>query len=60
MTTTLPNATFVLTGYSGTGSTRQLAWTATSESGQVLNGSDTMGVEDGKITFHYTFFSVTP
>jgi hypothetical protein len=60
LTATLPNARFVLTGYSGSSSTRQLTWTATSDRGQVLNGSDTMGVEDGKITFHYTFFTVTP
>jgi len=60
LTTTLPNATFVLTGFSGTGSSRNLTWTATSDNGQVLNGNDTLGLKDGKIAYHYTFFNVTP
>jgi hypothetical protein len=56
----LPNATFALTGYSGTGGSRHLTWTAKSPRGEVLNGNDTLGLNpEGKITYHYTFFTVT-
>lgn len=57
--TVLPDATFTLTGFSGSGSTRHLNWTAVSGKGSVLNGSDTFGLSDGKIAYHYTFFTVT-
>jgi hypothetical protein len=56
----LPNANFTLTGYSGTGSSRHLTWTAESQKVKVMNGSDTFGInQDGKITYHYTFFSLS-
>jgi hypothetical protein len=55
----LPNATFTLTGFSGTGSSRHLTWTATSSAGEVLNGSDTLSLANGKIVYHYTSFTVT-
>jgi len=54
----LPNGTFILTSFSGTGSTRQLTWTATSSAGAVLDGNDTFGLLNDKITYHYTFFTV--
>ena len=55
----LPGAVFNLTGYSGTGSSRHLTWTADSSVGRVLNGSDTFGLLKGKIAYHYTFFTIT-
>jgi len=56
----LPNAAFTLTGYSGTGGSRHLTWTAKSTRGNVLNGNDTFGLTpEGKITYHYTFFTLT-
>jgi hypothetical protein len=55
----LPNATFALTSHSGMGSSRHLTWTAKSKRGNVLNGNDTFGLTSaGKITYHYTFFTV--
>lgn len=56
---TLPDATFLLTSFSGTGSSRYLTWTALSNAGRVQNGSDTLGLINGKIAYHYTFFSVS-
>jgi len=56
----LPNARFELTGYSGSGNSRHLTWTATSSMGSVQNGNDTLGLINGKIAYHYTFFTVTP
>lgn len=55
----LPQAKFTLTGYSGNGNSRHLTWEATSPVGNVRNGNDTIGLLDGKIQYHYTFFSVT-
>jgi len=55
----LPLATFSLTGFSGTGNSRHFTWTAISGNGSVHNGNDTFGLLDGKITYHYSFFSVT-
>ncbi len=55
----LPEATFTHTGFSGSGSSRHFTWTAASRSGQVSNGSDTFGLINGKIAYHYTFFSVS-
>lgn len=59
-TQVLPNAKFTLTGYSGSGNSRHMTWTATSDSGTVQNGRDSFGLlNDGKINYHYSFFSVT-
>ncbi len=55
----LPNATFRLTGYSGTGSSRHVAWTAQSSNGNVKNGNDTLGLIKGEIAYHFSLFSVT-
>lgn len=56
---TLPNGAYSLTGYSGKGSVRHLNWTAVSASGQVNDGSDTLGMVNGKIAYHYSEFSVS-
>lgn len=58
--TILPNAVFTLTQFLGTGSSRHLSWTATSPTSLVQNGNDTLGLVNGKIAYHYNFFSVTP
>ena len=55
----LPNATFTLAGFSGTGNTRQINWTASSAIGNVQNGSDTIGLIDGKIAYHFSEFTVS-
>jgi hypothetical protein len=56
----LPSARFILTGYTGEGNSRHLSWTATSNTGRVLNGKDTLGVSNGVVVFHYSFFSIVP
>jgi hypothetical protein len=56
----LPDAQFTLTGYSGSGNSRHMTWTASSTAGSVHNGSDAFGLfSDGKINYHYSFFTVT-
>ena len=54
----LPHATFRLTGRSGTGNSRHFTWEATSSAGVVRNGNDVFGLLDGRIAYHYTFFTV--
>ena len=56
----LPNGVFTLTGFTGTGSSRHFTWTAVSSQGKVQNGNDTLGVTNGKIAYHYSFFNVSP
>ncbi len=55
----LPSASFKLTGATGSGNSRHLTWTATSTKGSILNGSDSIGLLDGKIAYHYSHFSVS-
>jgi hypothetical protein len=55
----LPGASFTLGNVSGTGSTRSFTWTATSSIGKVTDGSDTFGLVNDLIAYHYTFFNVT-
>lgn len=54
----LPNAKFKVSGFSPSRSSRHLTWTATSERGDVHNGNDTLGLHNGKISYHYCFFTV--
>ncbi len=58
-TVSLPNAVYKLTGVTGTGSSRRFTWTATSTSGKINNGSDTIGIVNGKIGYHYSFYTIT-
>ncbi len=55
----LPNATFQLTGYSGTGSSRHVTWTAQSSNGKIKNGNDTIGMIKDKIAYHFSHFTIT-
>lgn len=54
----LPAGKFQLTGKAGSGSTRHYTWTAQSPRGQVVDGNDTLGLRDGKINFHFSYFNV--
>jgi hypothetical protein len=55
----LPNAVFTLTSTTGSGISRQITWNAAGPSGSVKNGSDTLGIADGKISYHYSQFTVS-
>jgi len=55
----LPDSAFTLTGASGKGNSRHFTWTAQSARGRVNNGSDTFGLLDGKIAYHYSFFHIS-
>jgi hypothetical protein len=57
---TLPNASFILTGSTGTGNARYLRWQAVGSTGKIVNGTDTLGLVSGKILYHYSFFTINP
>lgn len=56
----LPNSTFVLSSFTGNGPTRHFTWAAASSKGQVLNGSDNLGLINDKIGYHFASFTITP
>ncbi len=60
LTQTLPNATFKVVDISGTGESIKFTWQAVSPSGNIKNGADTLGIINGKITYHYSFYIITP
>ncbi len=55
----LPRAEFQVTGKTSSGSTRHFTWTARSTKGDVVDGNDTLNVQDGRIRYHYTYFHVS-
>jgi hypothetical protein len=55
----LPGATFSLTNANGSGLLRHVNWKARSQKAHVDNGSDTLGLLDGKIIYQYSAFSLT-
>jgi hypothetical protein len=55
----LPNAEYKRTGFSGSGNSRHFTWTAKATNHKVLNGNDTFGLAEEKITYHYSFFTIS-
>jgi hypothetical protein len=56
----LPDSTFEVTGKIVDGATRHFTWSARGPKGSVDNGNDTLNVRDGRIRYHYTFFTIRP
>jgi hypothetical protein len=54
----LPKAQFEVTGKAGSEGTRHYTWSARSPRGEIADGSDTLGLHDGKIQFHFTNYTV--
>jgi hypothetical protein len=54
----LPGGDYELTGRNDDGGTRHFTWKAKSQGGAVTNGSDTLGLRDGLIQYHYTYFTI--
>jgi len=55
----LPNATFTLRDQAGQDPSRRFTWTATSDTGKVLDGDDTLGIRDGLIQYQYSKFTIS-
>jgi hypothetical protein len=58
--TALRGGAFTLGAISGNGGYRRFDWAADSFSGHVEDGDDTIGLRDGLIQYHYTYFTVLP
>ncbi len=54
----LAGGTFTLLNATGQDPSRMFTWSATSNSGGVVDGNDTLGLRDGFIQYHYTRFSI--
>lgn len=57
--TSLPGAQFQITSSQGVGNSRHFTWSANSSVGRVNNGSDTIGILNGKIVYHYSYFTIS-
>ncbi|MEN6410338.1 MAG: nuclear transport factor 2 family protein [Anaerolineaceae bacterium] len=55
----LPNATFTLVNNTSVGNIRHFTWRATSSTGNVTNGNDTLGLSNGLIQYHYSYYTIT-
>ena len=55
----LPNAVFTLTGSNSLGTLRAFTWTAASPGGNVADGSDLLGLVNGRIQYHHTSYTIT-
>ncbi|MEI7989369.1 MAG: nuclear transport factor 2 family protein [Chloroflexota bacterium] len=49
-----PQISLSLSGTSGSGASRAFNWTASLATGKTATGSDTLGLLDGKISYHYS------
>jgi hypothetical protein len=54
----LDDGVFTLTGKNGSGNSLRFTWKADASRGQVLDGSDTLGLRDGLIQYHYSHFTI--
>ncbi len=59
LTNALNDGFFRVTSQTNNGQTRHFTWTCDSYRGHVYDGSDTIGIKDGKITYHYTHFTIS-
>lgn len=59
LTNSLNDGVFKVTSSTASETTRHFTWTASSWRGKVTDGSDTIGLQNGKIVYHYSHFSIT-
>ena len=55
----LPNGIFQRTTYAGNGPIRHFNWISQADTGEIRNGDDTMGLADEKISYHFSYFTLT-
>jgi hypothetical protein len=55
----LPEATFTLMDETGRIGSRHFSWLASSSKGNVVDGQDSFGLVNGKIVYHYTYFTIS-
>jgi len=54
----LPNATFTLTSSNSVENLRSFKWTAAGPTVSITDGSDTLGLLDGRIQYHFTSYTI--
>ncbi|MBA4386057.1 MAG: hypothetical protein C0410_15070 [Anaerolinea sp.] len=59
MLNNLNDGVYRVTSQTNNGETRHFTWTCDSPRGHVYDGSDTLGIKDGKIAYHYTHFTIS-
>ena len=59
MNDTLPAGNYTMTGKSQSENQFSFTWSATSNEGNVLDGSDIIRLKDGKIAYHYSYYSIS-
>lgn len=59
LTNALNDGVFSITDQTKNNETRHFTWTCNSYRGRVNDGSDTIGIKDGKIAYHYTHFTIS-
>ncbi len=59
-TKVLPNPTFTLTGFTGTGTNRHFTWSAVGQGGKIQNGQSTLNMIHDKIAYLVDTFTVIP
>jgi hypothetical protein len=57
LTELLPNGKFTITSVSGSGNSRTVNWICESDKVKISDGRDTIGLINGKIAYHYSFFN---
>lgn len=57
--TRMPEAKFTMTNLTGDETTRHFNWQATSSAGKIVDGNDTLGLHNGKIVYHYSYFTIS-
>jgi hypothetical protein len=55
----LPNGIFLRTGFTGIRNIRHFNWVCQAETTDIHNGNDTLGLHNDKISYHFSFFTVT-
>lgn len=58
MTSRLPQGVYTVNSKEISGNTIHYTWTCNSSRGRVNDGSDTLGLKDNKIIYHYSHFTV--
>jgi len=55
----LNDGVFTVTSKEESGNTIHYTWTCNSYRGKVTNGSDTLGIKDGKVVYHYCYYTIS-
>ncbi len=58
LVTRMPQATFTMSNVTGDATSKHFNWQASSTLGHIVDGNDTIGIHNGKIVYHYSFYNI--